>query len=419
MKQFKESKPSASDPPIGGTKSSIAKESVISNLTTALSLVEKVANVAKTVPLIAPVASLLSEILKTYSEVKDTHEKRDKLLADVTEITTDLCGTILRMEATNHVDLIGRLKADIETYASLVKKAHAGVTSFDGRKRFSLPPAEDDDGETPAPAPAPAPATPTYADVAAPHVTRAYPQSAPLPPVTRGDHPNRPSAPRLANPPTKVSKQHKAASRPSVRRNPRHSPHRLILRWTASPPTIDHRAPVTALAALLDNATLEHHSPSHIQGVNWTSSGNLVIHTCAPYTASQLAAVHGEAVKEIVKRECGQFLGLAVLEADYPWVPVVVHGVPAQALVESLKFEQEDVWTALKGTGNGPAEVKAVRVLCRDEDMGKRQGLSLRLTFSDVDAANRILSDGAFFFGTHCRVSRYRPRPRVGPRLPT
>ncbi|KAJ6609563.1 ankyrin repeat-containing domain protein [Mycena sp. CBHHK59/15] len=134
MKQSKESKQSASDPPTGGAKSSITKDSVISNLTTALSLVEKVANVAQTVPLIAPVASLLSEILKTYKEVKDTHEKRDKLLAHIIDITTDLCGTILRMEVTNHADLIGRLKADVETYAALITRAHAGITKFDGRK---------------------------------------------------------------------------------------------------------------------------------------------------------------------------------------------------------------------------------------------------------------------------------------------
>ncbi|KAJ7478775.1 hypothetical protein B0H11DRAFT_2194139 [Mycena galericulata] len=81
---------------------------------------------------------------------------------------------------------------------------------------------------------------------------------------------------------------------------------------------------------------------------------------------------------------------------------VVVHGVPAQPLVESLKFEQEDFWVALESTGNSPAEVKAIRILCRDEYLGVREELSLRLTFSDASAAKRLLSTGAFFFGTHC-----------------
>ncbi|KAJ7491532.1 hypothetical protein B0H11DRAFT_2191282 [Mycena galericulata] len=70
---------------------------------------------------------------------------------------------------------------------------------------------------------------------------------------------------------------------------------------------------------------------------------------------------------------------------------------------------------ALEGTGNGPAEVKAIRVLCRDEDLEAWEALSMRLTFSDAGAAKRFLSAGAFLFGTHCRVSRYSPRPRRRP----
>ncbi|KAJ7847963.1 hypothetical protein B0H13DRAFT_2362179 [Mycena leptocephala] len=134
----------------------------------------------------------------------------------------------------------------------------------------------------------------------------------------------------------RASKQQREVLRQSHR-----SPHRLILRWTAFPPTIDQPAPVTALAAVLDNATLERHCPCHVQGVNWTGNGNLVIHTRAPYTASQLAATHGDAVIETVQRKCG-FPGPAVLEADSPWVQVVVHGIPGPPLIDFLKFEQED-----------------------------------------------------------------------------
>ncbi|KAJ6465672.1 hypothetical protein DFH09DRAFT_1225156 [Mycena vulgaris] len=238
--------------------------------------------------------------------------------------------------------------------------------------------------DIPAPLP-PAIPTATYASVATPRVTRADP------------HPHKKKRPT------------QPSSTP--RRQSRSSPHRLILRWTVSPPAITQRTSVTAMTAVLDDATFERHSPSHIQGVNWTSNGNLVIHTRAPYTASQLKSLHGDAVVEIVKRECG-FTGPAVLEADSPWVQLVVHGVPAQPLVTSLEFEQEEFWTALESTGNGPAEVKAIRLLCRNEELETRERLSLRLTFGDANAANRMLSSGAFFFGTHCRVSRYRPRSK-------
>ncbi|KAJ7807057.1 hypothetical protein B0H14DRAFT_3483567 [Mycena olivaceomarginata] len=48
--------------------------------------------------------------------------------------------------------------------------------------------------------------------------------------------------------------------------------------------------------------------------------------------------------------------GPAVLEADTPWVQVVVQGVPAEPLVDSLKSEQASFWEALGSTGNGPTE---------------------------------------------------------------
>jgi hypothetical protein len=52
--------------------------------------------------------------------VRDTNDKRERLLARITDITYDLCATVLRMEATKHVDVIGRLKADIERYTRLI-----------------------------------------------------------------------------------------------------------------------------------------------------------------------------------------------------------------------------------------------------------------------------------------------------------
>ncbi|KAJ6504047.1 kinase-like domain-containing protein [Mycena vulgaris] len=88
------------------------------NLTVALGLAQQVENIVQKVPFIALATTLMSELLKAYKEVKDMDEKRDFLLTNITELTRDFCETILRMEATHHVDLIGRLKADIETYTA-------------------------------------------------------------------------------------------------------------------------------------------------------------------------------------------------------------------------------------------------------------------------------------------------------------
>ncbi|KAJ6586296.1 hypothetical protein DFH09DRAFT_1274818 [Mycena vulgaris] len=117
--RFRKWPPSASEPPgvDAGPIATSPAGATIDNLTVALGMAQQVANIVQKVPFITPAAALMSELLKVHKEVKDTDEKRDVLLANIAELTRDLCGTILRMEATNHVELIGRLKADIEAYA--------------------------------------------------------------------------------------------------------------------------------------------------------------------------------------------------------------------------------------------------------------------------------------------------------------
>ncbi|KAF7358528.1 hypothetical protein MVEN_00903700 [Mycena venus] len=119
--------PSASDSLAGHSK----KDVVIDNLTLVFDTAEKLAELAQNVPFIAPVAGALSQILKAYKEVKNTDAKRDALLVCITGITDDLCSTILRMEQINHIDLVGRLKRDIETYARLLKEASVFVSEYD------------------------------------------------------------------------------------------------------------------------------------------------------------------------------------------------------------------------------------------------------------------------------------------------
>jgi hypothetical protein len=49
-------------------------------------------------------------------EVKDMDDQRDVLVARLAKTAGDLHGTIMRIEANNHTDSTGRLKADIEEY---------------------------------------------------------------------------------------------------------------------------------------------------------------------------------------------------------------------------------------------------------------------------------------------------------------
>ncbi|KAJ7269755.1 ankyrin repeat-containing domain protein [Mycena rebaudengoi] len=121
---------SAKDPPSVDTKSTRTKDSVVDNVALAVDVAEKLAGFVQTVPFIAPVAGCLSQIIKVYKEVEAMDEKRDTLLCCIVSISHDLHATVLRMEAAGHVDVLTRLKPDLETYAGLLEKAAAFVADY-------------------------------------------------------------------------------------------------------------------------------------------------------------------------------------------------------------------------------------------------------------------------------------------------
>ncbi|KAJ7434133.1 hypothetical protein B0H11DRAFT_2296458 [Mycena galericulata] len=126
--------PAAGDFPAAGAaaKSTNSQDCVIDNIALALDMAEKLAGFVKTVPFIAPAAGFLSQIVKTYKEVKATNDKRDALLARIIPISQDLCATISQMNATNHPDLIGRLKVDVEKYTRLLEEASKFFVAYEG-----------------------------------------------------------------------------------------------------------------------------------------------------------------------------------------------------------------------------------------------------------------------------------------------
>ncbi|KAJ7080225.1 ankyrin repeat-containing domain protein [Mycena epipterygia] len=64
------------------------------------------------------------------------HEKRNTLLARITDLANDLHGTIMRMEATEYVERMGRLKSDIEGYVKLLRRASVLMSDFDDQGVF-------------------------------------------------------------------------------------------------------------------------------------------------------------------------------------------------------------------------------------------------------------------------------------------
>ncbi|KAJ7693024.1 hypothetical protein B0H17DRAFT_1179119 [Mycena rosella] len=131
-----DSQPPADNLPVADREASNRTESVVNiivdSLAQAAEICEKIANVVDKAPLIAPLAALVSTILKTCKEIKDTYEHRNNLFKRIEWIAADLHGTIMRMETTQYTDdSTGRLKADIEEYVGLFKKASALLSDFD------------------------------------------------------------------------------------------------------------------------------------------------------------------------------------------------------------------------------------------------------------------------------------------------
>ncbi|KAJ7092512.1 ankyrin repeat-containing domain protein [Mycena crocata] len=120
--------PAENYPPVVGVK---GKDLVVDNIALALDVVDSLAEFLRSVPFIAPAAGVLSQLVTAYKETTAANDKRDTLHTQVAEITDDLCATVLRMEATNHVALLTRLKTDVETYAGLLQTASRFIAEHD------------------------------------------------------------------------------------------------------------------------------------------------------------------------------------------------------------------------------------------------------------------------------------------------
>jgi hypothetical protein len=114
-----------------------------------------------------------------------------------------------------------------------------------------------------------------------------------------------------------------------------------------------------------------------------------------------------------------------ILELDVLWHNIVMHDLPAASLLAAFEGDRgEDgealgVWEALEKEAGIPQEhIQDVRMLCRDEDQGNRDHLSLQVMLEDSSFCDHLCRNGVFLIGTHCQVSRYRPRKRPTKAMP-
>ncbi|KAJ7482175.1 ankyrin repeat-containing domain protein [Mycena galericulata] len=122
--------------PAHGESESTALEPIVDNIGLVLELAAQATKIAQVTPFLEPAAALLSEILKSYQEVRSTKEKQDTLSTTLVDLTGDICAAVLRMEEAGQSDMIGRLKSDLEKYAQLITKASNFVNKFDSQGKL-------------------------------------------------------------------------------------------------------------------------------------------------------------------------------------------------------------------------------------------------------------------------------------------
>jgi hypothetical protein len=142
---------------------------------------------------------------------------------------------------------------------------------------------------------------------------------------------------------------------------------------------------------------------------NVTRSGNLVIHTRAPYTAAQLK-LHTQDIHNNAKAIPGFSPpdDTPLAELDVPWHGLVIHGLPTLSLLDAYYSgeaykDDMNIWDSLeKETGILQNDIRNLRILCREGAEERQSFLSLRVMVEDPAICERLIRDGAFLFGTHC-----------------
>ncbi|KAJ7274627.1 ankyrin repeat-containing domain protein [Mycena rebaudengoi] len=100
-----------------------SKDSVISNISAALAIVEQVGKVIEAAPFVEPIGAILLQFVKVYKQLRDNDGKRDTLLNKVAALFCDIAPAILRLHDNGHGAQIHRLGSDLKEYRGLLENA--------------------------------------------------------------------------------------------------------------------------------------------------------------------------------------------------------------------------------------------------------------------------------------------------------
>ncbi|KAJ7059982.1 hypothetical protein C8F01DRAFT_1294233 [Mycena amicta] len=277
--------------------------------------------------------------------------------------------TALKLMLTRAVATTGALQLEGDPAATYPPAVHALVRTLCERV-----------GTTPLPQTT----TPTFASVAATAIAKPCPDhaSATQPPAAKHPCAGTKQAPTPLTP-ASASRLPQPPRARTRRPSQRHSPQRLIVRWLQGPPDIRMHSAFDILDAL----TIQlHGTPAYnkLVAASWTTTGNLALYVQAPYTAAQLLP-HADQIGKAL-----EMLWKGVGDAEY-------------------SAGRGDLWQQIESQGYNVDGLATATPMVKGELDASQQYVSLKVSFKDPAAAQRILAQcGVILYSAHCRVSRYR-----------
>ena len=244
--------------------------------------------------------------------------------------------------------------------------------------------------------------------------TLSYAQAAKGSPTTHPvEHSVRPSGPSpVGHQPSRKCAQ------PRLPQQPRHSAYCLIVRWPVPRSSNSLQDFISWLKKWVGRIyQINIGAELGLLGANVTRSGNVVIHTKAPHTASQLLYAI-----QLAEFEDIAYAGQAILnfdcpgdiipevKLDVPWHGVIIHDIPAGPLLGSNRGAEalEHLWDIVPDQTGLPArDIWDLCVLCWGEELEKRDLLSIRIMLEDSHICEHLCHTDLFFFETPCHVSLY------------
>jgi hypothetical protein len=150
------------------------------------------------------------------------------------------------------------------------------------------------------------------------------------------------------------------------------------------------------------------HAKIEIIGAEYTRAGNIALTPHPSCTTDQLLK-HCDIIGPPIAHGCSTTDEI-VFEHDRIWYNVVVGGIRLPRHRDNLAEVEKELCTEILEWNRTFGTIKWARLLCREEDLWKKDRGAFLISFEGREQYEKVLRDGAFAFGEHCKASPYRFR---------